>query len=574
MADLIYDSKRIVPAPLVNITKNYIKTGDGTGVGALYDIVITGTLLPFRGSPSGSFTDISNSFWTQSGDPPDEVFAGTEVAFEHLIKKQEALRFLFRQEGKTLEIFPSCSGTCAVKCNPRVISIQFPQGQWVDRAEYTITLEADWIFINNFTSDKEDNFEVELIKSGQEQWSFDEIQGQIGNVYTVSHTVSSQGILGYDETGSPFVGPGEIAGGESWKHAKKWCENRIVGTISPDIMFAIIGTSGFIGGSYVKNTNLTSFAGDYSVTETWTLSQNNYFIEKSFSLNRGLDGLVDVSYQGKITGLSEGERAGGPQSIINAKTAIPTNSQAKLDAENMLGVLLETFQLSTSPSQKNISINNPDATVNFSFNWSADEDSELFRKTCEANLGFDIANGSYSLSLNCDIQGKGDTIDEKITNAKLAIPSESGARQQALDLLGDQLPSGITIASDFSSKSISINDTQGSIKFGYVWKNTTTGFDNFEVSVDIQFPNEVVAIIPIPGRVAGPIIQDMDTITQQIVTVSLNSFGNDVKPSNASVISIIEDAADFVATWILQSDKETFSPTSGKYTRTRSYLVD
>lgn len=573
MADVIYNSSRIVPAPLVQITKNYIKMADETKIGTLYNITLTGTLLPFRGSPSGSFTDVTNSFWTQPGDPPDETFADNDTAFEHLTKKEEALRYLFRNDGKLLEIFPSCSGTCIVKCNPKIISIEFTQGQWVDRTDYTINLEADWIFINNFTSDKEDNFEVELIKSGQEQWSFEEIQGQNGNVYKVSHTVSAQGVLGYDDAGNPFVGNGETAGGESWKHAKKWCDNRIVGTVDSNIMFSVLGVSGLIGGSYVKNTNLTNFTGDYSITETWTLSQNNYFIEKSFAVNKNPDGLMDVSYQGKITGLSEGERTGGPQAIINAKNVIPTNLQAKIDTENALGVLLETFQLGSSPSQKNISISNTDATINFSFNWSADEDS-TFRKTCEASLGFDIGDGSYILTLSCDIQGKGDTIAERLVNSKAAIPNEVDARIEALDLIGDQLPSGIIIATFFSSKSVSVNETQGSVKFSYTWKNIITGFDNFDVSIDIQFPNEVVAIIPIPGRIGGPIIQDMDTTTHQLVTVTLNSLGNDTKPDNATVIALIESSASFIPTWILESDKETFSPTNGKYIRTRSYIVD
>jgi len=572
MARVIYFGQAIIPAPLIGITKNYIKAGDGTKLGINYGITITGTLLPFMGSPSGTFTSPADAFWTLSGDPPDESFANNDAAFSSLIKKKEALRYLFSQEGKLLEIYAGAS-PAIIRCNPRIVSIDFANGQWVDREEYTITLEADWIFIAGLSKDKEDDLEVELIKSGQETWSFDERPGQSDNVFEVSHTVSAQGILGYDETGVPFVGSGEIAGGESWKHAKKWCDNRVIGTVNDDIMFAVIGVTGLIGGSYIKRTNLTSFNGDYSVTETWTLSQNNYFIEKSFALNKNTDGNIDASYQGKITGLSDGEIEGGPLAISNAKNAIPTNSQAKTETEITLGVLLETFQLAITPSRKNITINNLDATVTFSFNWSADTE-DTFKRSCSADLGFNTGDGSYNLAITCDIQGKGNTIDDKLTNAKAAILNETDARQKALDLVGDQLPSGIIIATDFSSKTISINETQGSIRFGYTWKNILTGFDNFEVSIDIQFPNQVVAIIPIPGRVGGPIIQDMETTTQQIVTVSLSSPGNDVKPDNATVIGVIEDAAGFINTWILESDKETYSPTNKKYTRTRSYIVD
>lgn len=574
MARVIYDGRAIIPSPLVNVTKNYVKAGDGTKFGVKYSIVLTGTLLPFRGSPSGTFTSPEDAFWTLSGDPPDETVDVSDVAFSHLVKKEEAIRNLFSVDGKLLEIYAGAS-PAIIRCNPKIVSITFTEGQWVQRKDYIITLEADWIFIAGLSEDKEDNLEVELINSGQEQWTFDEKIGQSGTVYEVSHTVSAQGVLGYDETGIPFSGAGETAGGESWKHAKRWCDNRTIGTINPDVMFSIIGVSGLIGGSYVKNTNLTNFVGDYSISERWILSPSTYFIEKSFSINRNATGTIDVSYQGRITGLSDGESTGGPLAIINAKSAIPTNTQAKTEAENALGILLETFVLGSSPSQKNTSINNTDATINFSFNWSTDEFSEEnFTRTCEASLGFDTGNGQYSLSLSCDIRGNGDTAAEKLINAQAAILNEVDARLKAIELVGSGIPSGIVISDEFSSKSISINETQGSIRFSYGWKNTIDGLENFEISIDIQYPHQVVAVIPIPGRIGGPILQNMETTTQQLITANLNSLNNDVKPDNATIISIIENAIGFVSTWLLQDDKENYSPTNKKYTRTRSYIVD
>jgi len=574
MARVIYDSKAIIPAPLVSINKNYTNTGDGTKVGVVYNLTLTGTLLPFRGSPSGTFVSPEDAFWILSGEPPDETFGDNDTAFSHLIKKEEAIRNLFSTNGKLLEIYAGGS-PAIIRCNPRIVSVNFTEGQWVDRKEYTITLEADWIFIAGLSQDVEDDLEVELIRSGQEQWSFEEKLGQSGVVYDVSHTVSAQGILGYDETGIPFSGVGETSGGESWKHAKRWCDNRVVGAVNPDVMFSVIGVSGLIGGSYVKNTNLTNYNGDYSITERWILSPSNYFIEKSFSINKNTAGTIDVSYQGKITGLSDGESTGGILAITNAKNAVPTNSQAKLETETILGSLLEDFILGSTPSQKNVSINNTDATINFSFNWTTDEfGQELFTRTCEANLSLDTSNGLYNLSLSCDIRGNGETSAEKLTNARSAILSESDARLKAIELVGSGLPSGIQISDEFSSKSISVNEIQGSVRFSYSWKNITDGFDKFEISIDIQYPHQIIAIIPIPGRIGGPIIQDMETTTQQIVTATLTSVNNDIKPDNTTVVSIIENAIGFLSTWILQDDKENYSPTNKKYTRTRSYIID
>jgi len=285
--------------------------------------------------------------------------------------------------------------------------------------------------------------------------------------------------------------------------------------------------------------------------------------------------LVDVNYEGKITGLAEGESTGGPNAIINAKSAIPTNAQAKSETEAFLGALLEGFILGTTPTQKNISINNTAGTVNFSFSWSTDEFSEgEYTRTCEANLAFDATAGSYNLSLSCDIRGNGETSEERIENARSGVMDETESRDKAIELVGDGIPSGVVISDEFSSKTMAVNETQGSIRFSYSWKNTVEGLENFELTIDTQLPHQVVAIIPIPGRVGGPILQDMETTTQEVVTATLTSLNNETKPDNATIIGIIEDAIGFVGTWLLQDDRENYSPTSKKYTRTRSYIVD
>jgi len=573
MARVIYDGKAIIPAPLVTINKNYIKSGDGTKLGVTYNLTLTGTLLPFRGSPSGTFVSPEDAFWTNTGEPPDESFQDNDGAFSSLVKKEEAIRWLFSVDGRLLEIYAG-SSPAIIRCNPRIVSVTFEEGQWVDRKNYTIVLESDWIFIAGLSTDVEDNVEVELISAGQEQWTFDEKAGISGTVYEVSHTVTAQGILGYDETGIPFSGAGETAGGESWKHAKRWCDNRVLGAINSDVMYSVLGVSGLVGGSYIKSTNLTNYVGDYSITERWVLAPSTYFIEKSFAVNSN-NGILNVTYDGKITGLADGEHLGGSQAIINAKSAIPTNAQAKSETEAFLGALLEGFVLGSTPTQKNVATNNAAGSVNFTFNWTTDEFSdEAFSRTCEANLGFDTGNGQYNLSLSCDIRGNGDTSQEKIDNARLGVLTESEARDKAIELIGDGLPSGITISDEFSSKSMSVNETQGLIRFSYSWKNTVDGLENFELSIDTQFPHQVVAIIPIPGRAGGPILQDMETTTQQVITATLNSLNNETKPDNSTIVSIIEDAIGFEVTWLLQDDRENYSPTTGKYTRVRSYIVD
>ena len=62
-----YDGKALIPAPFVSISKEYNALDDGTPVGSTYSIVLHGTLLSFKGSPSSSGT-----FWESTDYPPDE----------------------------------------------------------------------------------------------------------------------------------------------------------------------------------------------------------------------------------------------------------------------------------------------------------------------------------------------------------------------------------------------------------------------------------------------------------------------------------------------------------------------
>ena len=52
ITDLRTDQENyLIPAPFVNITKNFDKQGDGEIIGVTYAISLTGTLLADRGSP-------------------------------------------------------------------------------------------------------------------------------------------------------------------------------------------------------------------------------------------------------------------------------------------------------------------------------------------------------------------------------------------------------------------------------------------------------------------------------------------------------------------------------------------
>lgn len=558
-----YNGKKIIPAPLINIDKAYQKSGDGSKVGVLYNLSINGTLLPWKGSPSGNYSSVNDAFWTLGGFPPDETFDATDgAAFDRLLRKQEALRDLFIDEGKSLEWQPA-GGQPVVKCNPRVLGVTFPEGNWADRAEYTINLEADWIMMTNAPSGEDLGLlETPLIQNAAESWSFEEIEGFEGTSFRVSHSVKAKGIIGYDENGNAL--------GPAWQHARDWAITKADGTIDSTIASNAVDFANLTGGSFVKNTTVDEKTGDYSISESWVLSSGTTYVEKQFSANRAL--LTDeftATYTGTIFGVQTGEGRGGDQAVSNAKAAVPTDTAARTETMSELGSFLDGLVLGTSPNQKNIGINHQNGTVTFSFDWGIDSDA-TFSRTCEASLDFNSENNIYTLRLSCDIEGIGEDSAARLANSRAAILSNAAALSLAQTLVGSSLPGGVTIVDTPISTASSYNEKTGGIRASYSW--TSTNINDPQISVQTSLPNDVSASLIIPGRSAGPIIQNMETQTGEIITVVLTSENNESKPSTA-VTQATMDSFVSAASWFVDKDDDSYNENNGRYTRTRVYVV-
>lgn len=572
MATVLYDGNSLVPAPLININKIYSTSPDGSKHGVEYNITLVGTLLPFRGSPSGNYVvgNPSTAFWTNSGLPPDDTFVGGDTPFVRIQRKQEAIRWLFRQDGKALEWYGGSASP--VKCRPKVLSITFPEGQWSDRSQYVVELSTEYLV--GITD--EDSFDASGLLSVSEQWSFSEVAGYNGKVYEITHSVESQGELTFD------VITGDII--QAWLNAKSWVDPRIGGTPDNDFVGFATGFTNWVNGGYSKNTSVSEKNGTYSVNETWTIREAGpsetaaTYIEESFTVVSSVsDDAFEVGYNGTIFGLQANERVGGPSAIDNAKTAIPTNAVAKAATEMALGVLLSGVTLTDTPSQRDVTVNNKEGIVNFAFNWSAGEDA-TFTQTNEATLSYDTSNGIYNLSLVVGIKGVGDTKAIRIGNARSNIPEDLVARALAISLIGSQIPVGVTFIGDHISKSTALSETNGSSNTSWTW--TDKDPNNVDISIDTDYPKTISAKITIPGRLAGPIIQNINTSTEQKITVTYISEGHDSEPDKNTVAITMDTAGGIPlipqfanGSYILEIDRIKWNPGTGKYNRTRVHTV-
>jgi len=532
--------RKIVPAPLISIDKKYQSNPDGTKKGTIYSIVLKGTLLPHMGSPSGNYSSIDNSFWTLGGYPPDS----DGDKFDAILRKQEALRWLFNEDGGSLEWQPA-GGEPPVKCHPKILSINFSEAQWVDRCDYIIELEAPWLYLHGTTS-VEDSIAFDLLSSSAETWSFEETEGRNNQQYKVSHEVNAQGILGYDETGGLYESK------QAWEHAKDFVDTQIDGTVDSDIMFAALGASDQITGHYSTVIRVDKDGGSYGVTEEWVLSDSATYEERQFTVE--YDPKQDeysITYQGTIYGVSTDSRDGNVANMNVARAAVPLIGTARTTTLSYIGSLLGDKSVPDLPDKRTFSLNQQDGTVNFTYQWNTSDNNTVFISE-EAQHSYSIENLLNTLTYTQTAEGKG---SDRMIDAKASIYSNGLALTKAKALAGTSLTYNLlSVVKSFSAR-------EGTIRVSWTWTDKDT--HSKEITIQTQESVSVLAIIPIPGRGSGPLIQTMNTKTSEITTVVIRSKGHTSQPALSTTS---------YATGIIIGDNATWNPTTGVAERTTRFL--
>lgn len=311
---VILGNSKIIPAPLVAISEEIVIAPDGRKVGTVYSITMNGTLTTDMGSPQdGTLTGSSwggpnNLFWTNSGYPPNDLTViGSKQ--DSIQIKQDALRALFSIDGQWLQ-FQSPNGEAPLKCQPRLKSIQFDNGVWVQTCAYTIVLEADILYLNG-TPVTNTPTHTELVSSAGENWQIQE--GEAKKTYSISHTLNAVGKRTFDSVGSEV--------GYPWQRAKDFVINRLGVGYTSSASFSTIPvqtlvTSSLLGSGSVNFSNLRAHnfsrnetvdevGGSYSLTENWILCATSGSETYSIDVKKVVDEpytSMAASIQGKIVG--------------------------------------------------------------------------------------------------------------------------------------------------------------------------------------------------------------------------------------------------------------------------------
>lgn len=345
---VLYNSKKITPAPQVSIQKRTERFEGGAKKRSFFSITVEGTISMEKGSP-----DENGDFWEVSGYPPDTATLTEDNRLAILREKQGALTALFDEDGKWFEIQP-WDGSEPIKFQPRVGEISFEKGIWFSVCKYTIPMEADVIFfgereISGVSSEVEENWNIE---------STDENQ----RAYKVTHQISATRKNKYSDTGEL-----ESYG---WELAKV----DVLAAMGYSEIFnrlQVIAPPGHpeldmneYNHAYTESIDVTG--GKYNVTETWFIYDGGvYFEDYNVSTKYSKqEGIYTVNIEGSVKGLSTQEGFG--DRWTNAQAGFTTVQSLLLSrAQDISGQTLNAL-----PMNYSIGKNPKTGVITYSYEYS------------------------------------------------------------------------------------------------------------------------------------------------------------------------------------------------------------
>lgn len=502
----IYDSSNtayiIRPCPFVNISWNSSFTEGGKRIGGSYDITLTGTILAHAGNPIFSFDNRNkpengiswspsyypNGCYTKPGEtvyPPNDDNA-QKANLHSILGKQIALRELFSKHCQKIEVASVYCGDAdgIITFYPKFISIDFAEGQWVERCDYTVNLVAKFLFdkgdkvigSSSYTGGGSDvnktvdDLQKELggfVDDFQETWSLEPEDG-VGNtfnpisptenitrIYRLTRNISAKGSdldSSFGKCNTPGVTakrPHEQArayvvkyleqmsipssgGGSPNSHddylalSHPLPFNRAISTFGSGVLN--LHAINYGGYNHSRTENFDVGQGSYSIQDTWILSSGNSHENYTLALSSSTD-----DPNGKVT----------IDGTIKGLTSIPASG-------NLFG--------GTAPS-----------TFNTAYENAINKYREITNQGQFGNLAWTFQRAQRAaggISLNS-------------TPLSVAVSTNEFTGEINYTIEYDDRPSNI-FSSGVSSEAVSVTDT---------------------------YPGDMFAVIPVIGRMTGPVLQ-------------------------------------------------------------------
>lgn len=475
---VIYGGFELRPVQTVSYNRTSQPMGDGRSLGTAIQATIKGTIVPVK---------------------IDGVFAAVETdsRLSTVLQQQKLIREAFAEQGKVFEV-QGWDGAAPTKFNARVISIDFSDGAWFDKSDYSIVVEGAEI-----SGESTGN---EYVDTASETWSFEE--GDLPRSRKATHNVSAKGKTVYDATG--------LLPKKAWEYARDFCENRLgIGfdSTTPDAWSPLSG-SDLAGTSAsaplstnawnrVVNETIDEADGTYSVNETWVLTEFNYVEEYTVTARRVDDQpavTAVASIAGTIRGLYE------TQNDYDAKYA---NALARWTVVH--GLLLSRAEeyvgtsLNTHPSVFSVDHNPVDGSISYQVE---------FNDRAITNGTYDV----FSVSKRSSIEDYRTTVtvegvltgiaylDEDMSPAiKLERAQAQWELIKGLMLSRAVAGSGITDLKAFPIQAqVSPNAVAGTISYSYEFDNRDPGHVRDEFTVESRYSREDgITTVTVAGTITG-----------------------------------------------------------------------
>jgi hypothetical protein len=566
---------QITPAPLVSVSTQILKNGASEAFGVSYSITLTGSVIDNMGSPY-AFYGPTNALFPKgdgslplgsgpygaftSATIPDVQLVPYKESLTAILSKQSALRALFAEDGQKLAITDWETGVPNFVCYPRVTSVDFQEGVYVERAEYTITLEADTLLLNeggpgDFVSDEgsliarapgihSNKTEQDLLTSMSgafisdfsEDWSLevDEAQGEsvgLPRSYRISHNINATGKTHYGPNGKK----------PAWEQAQKFVTDRLADNPAgrdypsyPNIMGRIgSGTLNLIdtyrGFNHIRTENLSESAGTFSVSENWLIAQDSAYENFNLSISSSTDSpFVSVSIDGNIKGLSEYSPSGF----------------GGLDFDKSYGHGVNGGKDPNTPPSG----------------------------------AFENARGKYNKISKDGVFGVGSDVYKRANNS-VAVELNSQ-------------PKSVTLGANHYTGELTYN-----LQFDNRPTNIIPGVLSETISVNDTYPGDVFAVIPVLGRRTGPVLQYIGgrteykrdvslSLTMDYTKVPYGSQRNDlllkkpsvVQPTANQIAKLLTELSPAgepgIRKYFLAPPSESWNPKAGNYSINLSWTYE
>lgn len=577
----------IRPTPFISISHTPLKNKVGS-VGCTYEITLTGTIIAHDGSPyivtdqNGNIA--ANTLPNFSSSYNDSITSRNVDIGDRLkaiVLKQNALRSLFSSDGQKIEI-TSLDGYKSIVFYPKVNSINFEEGPYVDICKYTISLEAPLLFDRNdyvytegligltFTPNRynlqrtKDHYlreqntqKVEdiidrwggIVEDFTDTWSLetDESNGQtiglnhIPISFRVTRNMSATGRQVYATVG------GTVKKYEAWEQAAGFIKKTLLheNQAPPN------------GGEYTYEDNESYL----QYPSRLTYSERDVYFGREFlnipSYYKGYNHVRTINIDKSAGSCSVSETwllASGQSHLENYTVSLSTSVDNPFTSVKIDGNIKGLSDLHASgymPSH---------------FDESPSTDHTPYKKAIDQY--FKISNNGKF--------GVGSILYQRANNT--SSPLVLNSQPLSISLGSNEINGEITYSLEFNDR-----------PFNYF-----TGVLGENISVNDTYPGDVFAVIPVIGRKTGPILQYIQGRTEYKRSVNIEllldytelpySSNRDFlmlnkpslnEPIRSELQSLIKQLSPkdepYVSGYFLNPPTETWSPKDGRYTLSLSW---